>query len=438
MGDVAKSSDDLLKAQVKCIVDYHNKKVVSDKKSDGKSLTGLHLRDKFSGSKLDRVKGINIGDRADVGNKALEMFWDIDPWRCSLDRLQNSICELRKRLDHQHDGYVKRCLYSPLSDEELRLFGWNAGQVNNSKPEGEGVSNLVVYLAIAATIAVLVLVWRIRRNGSAKQDEQELTVSPDYKALQELGGREGKVAELAQKLIKKTKDPLVFKVDDSLGDTISTESESRILLGELAKQSLGIEGYKPKPGDPFNSKRMSSSVDMVDDGSLWVVDPSEEPEVGYERSGRVLLKARVKACTADWWCLACADPECKVAQAVLADPEKYVGLDAEYAGEWSVRLGFNTFTDLREELDEAAIRGWGERFSARLKERYSDREDRELVWWGAQGEPYDLSVMQTRGEPPVGDAEVEAVEERGGQPQQGLGCRGAPPLLYAVVRVREV
>lgn len=38
---------------------------------------------------------------------------------------------------------------------------------------------------------------------------------------------------------------------------------------------------------------------------------------------------------------------------------------------------------------------------------------------------------------PEADARVVAVEERDGLPQLGLGCVGAPPLLYAVVRVEE-
>jgi len=38
---------------------------------------------------------------------------------------------------------------------------------------------------------------------------------------------------------------------------------------------------------------------------------------------------------------------------------------------------------------------------------------------------------------PEADARVAAVEERNGVPQLGLGCVGAPPLMYAVVRVEE-
>lgn len=294
---------------------------------------------------------------------------------------------------------------------------------------------VVVLIGAAAGAAVLALVLHARRNSSVEVHGRDIRVSEDFSALQRVRDRGGHAAEIAGRVIDSESSPWDFSLEQAVR-RLST-SDKRTLLSALAPLDVGVEVIRPGPGEAFVAGQMSSAR-VVADGSAWVVAAAPpESKVGFRLRGRTEVPAEVEACTADWWCLALADAGCPVAAAVRGDPERYVGLEAEYAACWSVVQGFSGFADPRADFDENTLASWSERLRERLSRWYSASSGRLPVNFGAVGDRYDASVMRPVDAAPEADARVVAVEGRDGLPQLGLGCVGAPPLLYAVVRVEE-
>lgn len=292
-----------------------------------------------------------------------------------------------------------------------------------------------VVVGAAAGAIVLALVLLGRRNSSVTAHGREIRVSADFSALQRVRDQGGAAADIARRIINSESSPWDFSLEPAVGRL--SASDKRTLLSALAPIDVGVEVISPRPGAAFVREQMSSDR-VVADGSAWVVAVAPSAaKVGFLLRGRTVVPAEVDACTADWWCLALADPACPVASAVRADPDQYVGLDAEYAACWSVVQGFSAFADLRAEFDESTLTSWSARLRERLSVWYPASSGRLPVTFGSTGDRYDASVMKPTDAAPEADARVVAVEERDGLPQLGLGCVGAPPLLYAVVRVEE-
>jgi hypothetical protein len=293
-----------------------------------------------------------------------------------------------------------------------------------------------ILLGAAAAAAVLVLVVLARRSACVHAYRRQVEPSPDFCALQRIRDQGGAGAEIARALIDKERSPWSFKLDASLKDLPA--SDKRTLLSLLVSENVGVEVVKGIPGTKFAPEYMSSSRVILDD-SVWLV-ATETPihKVGFSLRGTTVVPVEVDICTADWWCLTMEDLTCPIAKAVRDDPDEYVGLEEEYAPCWSVRLGFGAFAEPRMVFDEVTLAEWSERFRARLSLWYPDSPERLLSSFGAVGERFDASVMRpASGVAPVADVRVVAVQERDGRPQLGLGCLGAPPLLYAIVHVEE-
>lgn len=295
--------------------------------------------------------------------------------------------------------------------------------------------SVAVLIGVAAAAAVLALVLLARRNTSVTVHGREFRVSTDFSALQRVRDQGGAAADVTRYILDSERSPWDFRLEPAVGRL--SASDKRTLLSALAAINAGVEVISPAPGAAFVPEQMNSAR-VVKDGSAWTVAAAPPAaKVGFLLHGRTVVPAEVDACTADWWCLALADPACPVASAVRADPDQYVGLDAEYASCWSVVQGFSAFTDLRAEFNESTLNSWSERLRERLSLWYPASSGRLPVTFGSAGDRYDASVMKPTDAAPEADARVVAVEERDGLPQLGLGCVGAPPLLYAVVRVEE-
>lgn len=292
-----------------------------------------------------------------------------------------------------------------------------------------------VLIGIAAAAAVLALVLLARRNPSVLAAGRSVEVSADFQALQRVRDQGGPATMIARDIIDAEASPWDFALDTALEKR--SASDRRILLAALAGLGVGVEVICPSRGALFVREQMSG-VHFVEDGSCWVVAalPSEERR-GYLLRGQTVVHAEVDACTVDWWCLALKDEDCPIAAAVREHPEQYIGVESEYAVCWSVRQGFSVFADLRARFDEVTLSSWTRRLAAHLSEWYEGSSGRRPDVIGTVGDRYDASVMRSVNGAPEGDARVIAVEERDGIPQHGYGCSGAPPLLYAVVRVME-
>lgn len=299
----------------------------------------------------------------------------------------------------------------------------------------DGVSTDLIAVAVAALVSALVLL--ARRKSSVKAHETEFGVSKDFKALQRVRDDGGDAAKLASQIIEQERSPGDFSLEQGL-KRLANDAEKRMLFSALKSLDIGVEVISPKGGDRFEDMQMCSDL-VVADGSKWLVAESVSAEkIGFKQHNKVLVKADVEACTADWWCVALADEGCPVAQQVREAPEQYVGVEARYASCWTIDQGFSAFADLRSELDEETLVSWRDALKARLREHYPADNTRIPEDIGAEGARYDASVMQAVGEPPQADAKVATIEERDGYPQVGFGCKNAPPLLYAIVRVEEV
>lgn len=312
---------------------------------------------------------------------------------------------------------------------------WLQGDKTEIEDVNMETKTIMLLVGAAAAAAVLALVLLARRNGAATLQGREQRVSRDFAALQKVRDQGGPAAVIALRLIDDERSPWTFDIEHSLG--VLSGLDQRVLLAALAPLGVGVELIAPAAGDAFDTALMNSSV-FVDDGSRWVVAcPTPDDRIGFRRGSQVLFRAEVSTCTADWWCLTIADPDCPVGAAVRADPDRYTGLDRDYAGSWSVIQGFSAFADLRQEFDEKTLASWSERLRERLSGWYSLASGRRPVTFGAFNDRYDPSIMKARDSAPEADSRVISVEERDGLPQAGLGCIGAPPLLYAVVRVEE-
>jgi hypothetical protein len=290
-------------------------------------------------------------------------------------------------------------------------------------------------LGVAAAAAVLALIVMARRRGLARLPGRELRVADDFAALQRLRQQGGAAGSIAQRIIDSEREPWTFALEVALRAV--APPDQRVLLHALADAGIGIEKVRPLVGELFDSGTMQAAT-VMDGESRWVVaQPVDVAMMGYRRGARMLARAEVSTCTADWWCLAHAAPECPVGRVVREDPEKYTGLDPEYVTGWTVAQGFRAIADLRRDFDESILQRWATRYSSDLHRRYPDQSTHHLVRHGEVGESYDPSVMKAVGGDPVADARVVVIEQRDGLPQHGFGCRGAPPLLYAVVRVEE-
>ena len=317
----------------------------------------------------------------------------------------------------------------------LLAHAWLRGDEKELKGVDMQTKWIVVLIGAAAAAAVLALVLLARRNSSVRANGHEIKVSEDFLALSRVRDEGGPAADIARRLIDSESSPWDFTFVASV-QGLST-SDKRALLAALAPLDVGVEVISPTPGKAFVSEQMTSGR-VVEDGSVWVVAATPPADnVGYNLRGRTEVLAAVDTCTADWWCLALADSACPVASAVRADPDQFVGLDAEYAACWSVVQGFSAFADLRAVFDETTLASWSSRLRERLCQWYPASSGRLPVTFGVPGDRYDASVMKPVDAAPEADARVVAVEERDGLPQLGLGCVGAPPLLYAVVRVEE-
>ena len=308
--------------------------------------------------------------------------------------------------------------------------------------DAEGVkmrdSPSVESIAVAVAAAVLVIIVVLRYASSVRVRGRKYEVSEDFKVLQVIRREGGEAARVAGALVDRAKEPWRFRLEDALRQL--AEADRRVLLAAIARkrEDIGVEVVAPAPGTRFDSTQMQSESG-VDDSSVWVVAEPPSPDgLGYRLRGRLWVKAVVEACTADWWCLVEADEACPIGQVVRGSPERYLALDARYARGWTTTAGFDAFSDLRAEFDERTIAAWRTRFRERLTRWYPEPHDQLPVVFGAAGEPYDPSRMKAVGSEPVAEARVVAVEERDGLPQEGFGCIGKPPLLYAVVRVEEV
>lgn len=317
----------------------------------------------------------------------------------------------------------------------LLAQAWLRGDDRDLKGVHMDTNWVVVLIGAAAGAAVLALVLLARRNSSVVAHGREIRVSTDFSALQRVRDQGGAAADIARRIIGSEPSPWDFGLEPAVGRL--SASDKRTLLSALAPIDVGVEVILPKPGAAFVPEQMRSAL-IVSDGSVWVVAAAPPAaKVGFLLRGKTEVPAEVDACTADWWSLALADPACPVASAVRADPEQYVGLDAEYASCWSVVQGFSAFADLRAEFDESTLATWSARLRERLSRWYPASSGRLPVTFGSAGDRYDASVMKPTDAAPEADARVVAVEERDRLAQLGFGCVGAPPLLYAVVRVEE-
>ncbi|MFB8831994.1 hypothetical protein ACE0DR_28020 [Azotobacter sp. CWF10] len=320
---------------------------------------------------------------------------------------------------------------------EAALLGrtWLSGDNSELEEVHMETQTMVELVAAAATAAFLALVLLARRNATVKLQGRELRVSEDFSALQKVRDQGGPAAGIAHHIIESELSPWSFDLEYSL---LSLPiPEQRTLLVALAPLDVSIELITPAPGDPFDLALMCSSR-FMDDGCHWVVSaPTGEDRLGFRLRGKLLAQAEVDACTADWWCLALADTDCPVASAVKADPDQYIGLDSEYVACWSVMQGFSAFADLRNEFDEATLAIWAAQFRERLSNWYPAASGRIPVVFGGVNDRFDPSVMKAVDGAHDADARVVELEERDGLPQVGLGCVGAPPLLYALVRIEE-
>jgi hypothetical protein len=321
--------------------------------------------------------------------------------------------------------------------EATRLAqAWLRGDDTELKGVHMEMEWVVRLIGAAAGAAVLALVLLARRNATITACGRELPVSKDFSAMQRVRDQGGPASEIARSIIDSELSPWNFVLESAVRQL--TASDKRTLLSALEPLGVEVEVISPSPGERFDPEQMSSGR-VVGDGSHWVVAASPKAEdIGFRLRGRMEVRAEVDACTADWWCLALADVACPIAAIVKEDPDKYVGFEADYAPFWSVVQGFSAFADLRTEFDEEILFDWSARLRERLSKWYSPSSGRLPVTFGTAGERYDPSVMKSVDTVPEADARVVAVEERAGRPQVGLGCIGAPPLLYALVRVEEV
>jgi hypothetical protein len=293
--------------------------------------------------------------------------------------------------------------------------------------------NLIVAAVVAVVIALVLLA---RRSSPVKAHRTEFHVSKDFAALQIIRDQGGDAADLASKLIKQEQKPWGFRLESAVEQLINN-TDKRLLLSALECLDINVKKISPKRGDVFVKEEMSGEL-VVENGSTWIVaEQVPKEKIGFRRYDKVMVKADVDACTADWFCLTMVDDECPVAETVMSDTERYVGLEARYAPSWTINQGFSTFADLRSKFDEGTLVKWKSELRGRLLQWYTVDSERIPENIGEEGDRYDASVMRSVDEAPEADARVVAVEERDGHHQVGFGCKNAPPLLYAIVRVEE-
>jgi hypothetical protein len=315
-----------------------------------------------------------------------------------------------------------------LSDDDRYLKGARMDALS-------GIAMDVALIAAGVAAAVLALTLIARRSGAVAKHGRAHRVSDDFAALQRIRDEAGAAAGVADRLIRAELSPGAFRLEAGLEPL--TSADRRALLAALAPLGVGVERIVPAPGAEFVAEQMSSARVMTE-GTVWVVENTPpDTHAGYRRGARTLLPAHVEVCTADWWCVALAEPTCPIATALRADPERYTGNEPAYAYCWSSTRGFSALTDLRDVFDEPTLHRWAEQLRERLEQFYPPSSGHVPQLRGAAGERYDGSVMRTVEAAPVADARVAEVVTRDELPQRGLGCPGAPPLLYALVRVEE-
>lgn len=414
------STDDLLRRAVRELVDAYNRSSASLPPPREKSVFEKFLPGGRSKTPSPEVRV--VADEKTTLDEARERFNSL------LKRAGLARCEER-------DLVASLCRECQRPEAAGVADRWTRGEPLGGWKQPMSQYEVVWLLGVAAAAAVLALVVVARRKGSAPFRRGELAASADFKALVRVKSQGGEAAAQAQTVIDAERSPWTFKLEGGLSTLEPTER--RVLLRSLSALDVGIVRWVPSPGSRYDEKAMRSEQSR-DDASEWVVERAIEDAEGYKRNDAVLLAASVSVCTADWWCLAHTNPENPVARAIRDDPERYTGLEPQYVFGWTVLQGFRVVEDLRRDFDEKTLREWAEGFRTSLVDRYPHRDDRRLVEHGVAGARFDPSVMNAVGESPVADARVVRIEERDGIPQRGLGSLGAPPLLYAIVRVEEV
>lgn len=414
------STDDLLRRAVRELVDAFNRSSASQPPPEEKRT----FRDRF------------FGDRSKSASQEVRVVADEPRTRDEARRRFESLLKCPGVTTGEERDLVQRLCreqqHPAAVSVALRWISERAPRDWEHKMEAYEVTRL---LAVAAAVAVVALVAIARRKGAAPFQGGELAASADFKALLRVKSQGGEAAAHARAVIDAEASPWTFKLDGGLSTLEPTER--RVLLKSLSALDVGVVRWVPSPGSRYDEEAMRSERSR-DDASVWVVERSIEDAEGYKRNDAVLLAASVSVCTADWWCLAHANPENPLARAIRDDPERYTGLEPEYVFGWTVLQGFRVVEDLRRDFDEKTLREWAEGYRTSLVGWYPHRDDRRLVEHGVAGARFDPSVMKAVGESPVADARVVRIEERDGIPQRGLGSLGAPPLLYAIVRVEEV
>lgn len=331
-----------------------------------------------------------------------------------------------------------------VAEELCRLWGkstagvfaraWLFEDVEYLRGQQIAMHEIATIIGVAAAAAILAVILVFRRTGTATIQGRRYNSSPDFELLRKCAQRIDEAGKIATRLIDGKDSPWSLKLEEVIHDL--DVSKKRILLTELINFDPTIEHVCPLPGvlfDPYIMKSVRSS----DNDSVWVIAKELDGEaVGFKRGSEILLAVNVEICTADWWALTGMHPNCVIGQAIRECPEKYTGLEAKYASSWTVAHGLRYFANLRRDFDEVTLNEWRMRFAKDMKS-LDRRIEKELVELGEVGQSYDPSVMKELGTSPVAAAKVVEVVERNGIPQRGLGCRRAPPLLYAIVRVEE-
>ena len=304
---------------------------------------------------------------------------------------------------------------------------------NSALDEGDAVvdmGNLGWVIGVAAAVVVAVVVVLVRLGRSVHAPHVSESPSRDFDLIREVAEEDGPGAAAAQMLKEQATEPWRWDLVD--GVSCLEEAARRALLLRLAEQiDSGVETVEPNAGGRFDPQTMSTVDDLSQD-DIWVVTEMFEP--GFTLRSRTLAPARVGVATLDSCVL--LDDSCPVGRLLKERADELIPGGSDSAATWRATWGLSHPEDLRNLLDEAVLDGWRKRMIAELNDGYPGEKARQLVLTGEKGGLFERSAMDVEGDPPAGDAIVEALVDRDGVPQHGLACPEGSPLLLAVVRTR--
>ena len=287
---------------------------------------------------------------------------------------------------------------------------------------------------VAASAAVLVVVWTLRKGRSIRLPRlnQEPKPSPDFVAIHTLTKDQGDVADVARELVETANEPWSWKLYDALS-SLDSLSKSRLLARLVERGLCEVSTIKPVNGCRFDPATMSVQPGPTSE-DVWIVHRVKS--WGYRIDDCVVQAAEVSTSTIDAWIL--LDTHCAIGRFLderqNADSLLPGGYDGRFR--WRAAWGIIYPEDLRDQFDEKSLNTWRCRMINELNCAYEGDPERQLVVTAHTGDVFEPSTMEARGEVLRGDAVVETVLERDEFPQHGLACPGGSPLLLAIVKAK--